>query len=197
MKKKRGFDLKREYGLAWDFLKESKKFIAIVVAVFLVFLLVGFFVPAPEILEKIIMDFLLELLEATEGMNSAELIRYILFNNFKTSFFGVVFGLALGIFPFLASLSNGYILGFVARLSVNEKGFWILWRLVPHGIFELPAIFISFGLGIKLGTFVFKKDRAKHFYSYLANALRVFILIVVPLLIIAAIIEGLLIGLSI
>ena len=179
------------------FLKESKKFIFIAVVAFLVSLIIGFFVPAPKFIEEKIMEFLSELLKVTEGMSSFELMRYIFFNNLKTSFLGIVLGVAFGIFPFLASLSNGYILGFVAKLSVNENSLLILWRLFPHGIFELPAIFISFGLGLKLGTFVFKKDEGRYLYEYLVNSLRVFVLIVVPLLILAAIIEGLLIGLGV
>jgi len=45
-------------------------------------------------------------------------------------------------------------------LSVGIEGYGILWRLVPHGIFELPAVFISLGLGIKLGTFIFREYRS-------------------------------------
>jgi uncharacterized membrane protein SpoIIM required for sporulation len=58
----------------------------------------------------------------------------------------------------------------------------------------LPAIFVSFGLGIKFGTFIFYKEKMKHFGEFFINSLRVFIFVVLPLLIIAAIIEGSLIS---
>jgi len=68
-----------------------------------------------------------------------------------------------------------------------------MWRLVPHGIFELPAIFISLGIGLKFGTFIFQKNKSESFRRYLWNSLQLFVLIIMPLLIAAAIIEGALI----
>ena len=91
---------------------------------------------------------------------------------------------------------NGYVLGFVAYLVVNSDGILVLWRLFPHGIFELPAIFISLGLGLKVGTFIFQKKKFESLKKYSLNSLRVFLFIVLPLLIIASIIEGSLIYLS-
>jgi len=105
-------------------------------------------------------------------------------------------GMFLGIAPVLFSLFNGYLLGFVALMAVNEQGFLSLWRIFPHGIFELPAVFISLGLGMKLGSFIFQRNKAESFKDFLWNSLRVFLLIVLPLLIIAAIIEGTLIALA-
>ena len=75
----------------------------------------------------------------------------------------------------------------------NEGGLLILLNLLPHGIFELPAIFLAFGLGLKFGTFWMKKKKIKTLLDYFWNSLRVFLLIILPLLIIAAIIEGILI----
>ena len=154
---------------------------------------VGFVLPAPNLVEQKILEFLKELLERTEGMGALELASFIFFNNLQSSLLGILLGFVFGIFPFLSSLFNGYVLGFVAQLSVKEKGALILWRLIPHGIFELPAVFISFGLGIKFGTFIFKKKKVECFWNYLWNSLRIFILIIVPLLIVAAIIEGILV----
>jgi len=105
------------------------------------------------------------------------------------------FGIMLSIFPVLSALVNGYVLGFVASKVSAGSGFFVLWRLLPHGIFELPALFISLGLGLKLGTFVFQKKKLKTLREYLFETIRVFFFIIIPLLIIAAIIEGSLISL--
>ena len=129
-------------------------------------------------------------LEKTKGMSKWELIWYIFLNNLKTSLFGMLFGFVLGIFSILIGIVNGYVLGFIASKTAESEGTFILWRLLPHGIFELPAVFISLGLGMKLGTFIFRKDKFLAFNNYLKKSLLVFILIVIPLLIIAAIIEG-------
>jgi len=192
-KRKKGFSFGEEYKKSWDYLKESKNYIWIVVGIFVFFCLVGFFVPAPQFLVDKLMEFIKELLSKTEGMGAFELIRFIFFNNIQSSFFSIVLGFFLGIFPVIATISNGYVVGFISLLAVNGEGFSSLWRLLPHGIFELPAIFISFGLGLKFGTFIFKKNKLESFKEYFYNSLRVFVLIVLPLLIVAAIIEGVLI----
>lgn len=109
---------------------------------------------------------------------------------------GIILGGLFGVLPVLFSLYNGYILGFVGKLSVSAEGASSLLWLLPHGIFELPAVFISLGLGLKLGTFIFHKNKAEIFKEYIIKSLKVFILIVIPLLIIAGIIEGSLIFLA-
>ena len=95
-----------------------------------------------------------------------------------------------GIFPFFIAIYNGYVLGYVLKLVVGKIGFLEIWKLFPHGIFELPAVFISLGLGIKLGASLFAKNSDKEFLRRLKNSARVFFFIVLPLLVIAAVIEG-------
>jgi len=189
-KKDKNFDLKEEYKNSWNYLKESKNFIYIIIAVFFVFVLIGFFIPAPDSLAEQILKFIEELLEKTQEMSQGELIKFIFFNNLQSSFYGMIFGVLLGIFPVIAAIANGYLLGFVSSISVENNGFLVLWRLLPHGIFELPAIFISLGLGLKFGTFIFQKRKLESFKEYFFNSLKVFFLIIIPLLIIAGIIEG-------
>ena len=192
-KRKRGkkeFNLREQYKESWDYIRDSKKFIYFVIAIFFAFAIIGFFVPAPDYLIEQIMSFIEELLEKTKGLSQFQLIRFIFFNNLKSSFFGMILGVVLGIFPVLATIVNGYILGFVSAFSVSNAGVLSLWRLLPHGIFEFPAIFISLGLGLRLGTFVFKKDKQKFFKENILKSLKTFLYIVIPLLIIAGIIEG-------
>lgn len=189
-KKKKGFNLKEEYSKSWEYLKESKNFIYAIIAIFFIFVLIGFFLPAPAPITEQILKFIQELLEKTENMSQGELVKFIFLNNLQSSFFSMVFGVLFGIFPMIAVIANGYLLGFVASMSVKVGGSLILLKLLPHGIFELPAIFISLGLGLKLGMFIFQKKKFESLQKYLWNSLRVFFFIVLPLLIIAAIIEG-------
>lgn len=195
MKKKKNFSLKEEYKKSWSYIRESKKYIWIIVCIFFLFALIGFFVPVPDIFYQKIIELIEDLLGKTSGMNSFELTRFIFFNNIKSSFFGMIFGAFFGIFSLIACIVNGYVLGFVSYLSVSSEGVLSLWRLLPHGFFELPAIFISLGLGLRFGTFIFAKDKSETFRDYLWNSLRVFLFIVIPLLIFAAVIEGVLISL--
>ena len=197
--KSKKFNLKEEYKESWSYIIESKKFIYFIVSLFFIFTLIGFFIPAPESVSEQIFKFIKELLEKTEGMSQGELVMFIFFNNLQSSFFGMIFGILLGIFPFFAAVANGYLLGFVASITVENGGFITLWRVLPHGIFELPAIFISLGLGLKMGLIIFQKGSFLHKFEslrrYFWNSLKVFLFIVLPLLITAAIIEGTLISL--
>ena len=195
--KKQKFSLKKEYKKSWNYIKESKKFIWIVIGIFLGFALIGFFVPPPEYLSQKIFEFVKEILLKTDGMSQNQLIGFIFFNNIQSSFFGMAFGIFLGIFPVIAAIANGYLLGFVANLAIQDGGLLSLWRIFPHGIFELPAVFISFALGLRLGASIFSRKKFGNLNKNFISSLKTFILIIIPLLIIAAIIEGTLIFLGV
>lgn len=193
-KAKKKFDLKRAYAESWKYLKTSRKFIYLAIGIFFFFVLIGAFVPVSESFSKQLMEMLREIVEKLEGKTTGGLILAIFWNNFKASFFSTFLGIFFGVIPFFMSLSNGYILGFVSEISVSQYGILSLGSLLPHGIFELPAIFISIGIGFRLGNYVFKKDKRKNLIKEIFEAFRVFLLIVVPLLVIAAIIEGILVS---
>ena len=195
-KREHKFNFREEYKLSFDYLRESKNFIYFSIGLFLVFSLIGFFVPVPESIKVKILEMIQELLQQTEGLGWGGLISFIFSNNIQSSFFSMVFGVFLGILPILSAMFNGYLLGFVLAMVIKTEGIFSFWRLLPHGIFELPAIFISFGLGIKFGTFIFWKKRVEKFQEYFWNSLRVFLFVILPLLILAAIIEGTLIFLG-
>lgn len=191
-RKKRG-DIKKflfnNYKKSWLYIKESRNFIFIIIGLFFLFALIGFFIPTPSYISTALMKFINQLINQTSGLSISQLISFIFFNNLKSSFFGWILGFFLGIFPIFAAIFNGYVLGFVSAMSVKASGVLVLWKLFPHGIFELPAVFISLGMGMKLGLIFFTKKKGI-FKENLIEAFRVFVSIVIPLLIIAAIIEG-------
>jgi len=182
----------RNFKLALKYLKEIKNYIWFSVIIFLVFSLIGFLFPI--FFQEQILELIKGLVEKIEGLSVFGLIKFIFLNNLKSSFFFFFFGIFFGIVPFLTLVVNGYVLGFVAKKTVGIEGFLVLWRLLPHGIFELPAVIISIGLGLKLGSYLFTKHKKGDFKQWLLNSLRVFLFIILPLLIIAALIEGILIG---
>ena len=198
MKKK--FNLRNfideQYKISFSYIKGSKNFIYSTIGIFFVFSLVGFFLPIPESIATQIINYFKELVSKTAGLSLPEMILFLFNNNSISGFMGLFFGAVFGIFPVLSSIANGFVLGFVSNTSVHQDGIFSLWRLFPHGIFELPAIFISFGLGIKLSTFILVKDKWKTFQKFFINSLSVYIFVILPLLVIAAIIEGTLIYLG-
>lgn len=186
-----------KFNLSLSYIKESRKFIYSIIVIFFFFALIGFFVPLPTDVATAVLNYFKDLVGKTKGFGLFEMISFLFSNNSLSSFMGLFFGFFFGIFPVLNAILNGLVLGFAAHFSVTENGVLSLWRLFPHGIFELPAIFISLGLGVKLSTFVFKKKKADAFRDFLEKSFWSYVLIVLPLLVIAAIIEGTLIYLGV
>lgn len=189
--KKQSF-LRENYSRCWKFFAESRWCIVLSLGVFFSFFLIGFTLPI--FFRAEIFEFMANLSKSIEGMNTLEIIGFILFNNIKASFFALLFGIGLGIFPLLAGVANGYLVGFVAREAAEVEGIFVLLRLLPHGIFELPAIFFSMGMGMKVGFSLLR--RKKNFKKNLKESLRFFVFVILPLLIVAGIIEGILIRIT-
>lgn len=192
-KKSKKNQISKIYEECFNYIYDSRKFIYAGILIFIIFTIIPFIFPTSNQLEQILKDLIEKLIKETEGMNQFQLIKYIFMNNLFSSFFALFLGILFGFFSVGVAVVNGYVLGFVSNKVVNQQGITFLWRLLPHGIFELPAIFISIGLGIKLGTFIFQKDIPNSLKNYLFKSIKVFILVVIPLLIIAATIEGTLI----
>jgi len=155
--------------------------------------LVGF--AYPVFFREEIFGFLAEMVGMLEGKSVIELIWFIFLNNLKAGFFAIVSGVVVGVFPFVIGVVNGYLIGFVSREVAMQEGIFVLWRLAPHGIFELPAIILSIGIGLKIGTILFGKDVKKRLKYNFVEGLRFFVFVIFPLLLIAGIFEGLLISL--
>ncbi len=187
---KNKISLKTEYRKTFEYLKSLKNFLYFVLILFILFSLIGFFVPFPESFFNYLITYLHNLLAQTKGFNYFQWFRFIFLNNTFSSFTSCFGGIFLGIPAFFSSIVNGFLIGFVSKLSVGKEGFFSLWRLFPHGIFELPAIFISFATGLKLGTFIFYKKKKDILLYFLENNIRIFILVVIPLLFFAALIES-------
>ncbi len=204
-KKKENYSIKKAYYESFLFIKDSKNFIYSTILLFFIFFAIGFFFEDLVVslfknlfnvdIRLLITNMLQQLIEQTRGLSYFGLMKFIFFNNVLSSFYGVIFGIFFGVFPIIGAIFNGYVLGFVGLMSVKAEGLLILWKIFPHGIFELPAIFISLGLGIRLGMHIFIKEKVS-FKALLINSIKVFLTIVVPLLVIAAFIEASLIFLG-
>jgi stage II sporulation protein M len=170
------------------YLKEVKIYFIICIVLLLVSSLFGYFKAVDIIsptLSKTINNYIVESVEEikqqTENLNSIDMTFFIITNNIKTAFVGVISGIFFAISPIIVLIFNGYVIGFVANAAVNSpyntEGIFVLWRLLPHGIFELPAILISIGLGIKLGLYpLYLKEKSKGFISLILSFFIFFIL---------------------
>lgn len=123
-----------------------------------------------------------------------QLAAAIFLNNAIKALLVVVGGLVFGLFPVIFLLANGAALGFVLSVSVKSRGaLAALLAILPHGIFELPAIFLATSMGLLLGSRAIRKlfgSGETTIRDELTAALRFFMRIVVPLLVIAALVES-------
>jgi len=116
----------------------------------------------------------------------------IFLNNLKVSLF-ITFGGFLLLLPTLfIGYLNFYILGLIFNLSLKENKLNVfLASVLPHGIIELFAIFLSLTLGTSLffSLIKFNYFEERKFSKVLKLSLITYIFIVLPLLFISALIE--------
>jgi len=139
-----------------------------------------------EIFHEIIRQYALKL-AAEQPVTWFDEILKIFIQNLKVSFLiEMILGAFLGIMPIVNTIWNGTLIGYVLRLA-TMKG---IWFPLFHAPFELTAIWISAGLGLKLGaTICIEKNFWKTLLYRLIHSAVIFLTIPIPLLAVAAIIE--------
>jgi len=95
--------------------------------------------------------------------------------------------------PILALIVNGWLIAFLSVPVVQQESLsFLLAALLPHGIFELPALILGQAAALSFGTMtmltLFKKGRRNLMPSVLKQNLK-YLLIAFALLLPAAIIE--------
>ena len=118
---------------------------------------------------------------------------FIFLKNISVLLLSFIFSPVLCLFPFAVLTFNGLLLSFVATIAAQEESIgFVLAALLPHGIFELPAIIIgeaaALSFGIAAIAALFSEDRRKVLLPNLKQNLR-YLAIACVLLIPAAIIE--------
>lgn len=117
----------------------------------------------------------------------------LLINNLRACFSCIILGFLPFLFlPALSMVVNAGVIGAMLGLyAVNGYSIWRLsvFGLLPHGIFELPALFIAFACGFSLCLTmcraVVRLDGGL-IVPELKNLARVFVINIIPLLILAA-----------
>jgi len=89
---------------------------------------------------------------------------------------------------------NGYVLGLVLHASLQSKGLSVFFLAIgPHGVFELPAILLGTSIGLMLGARAIKQMLGREERALgreVARGLRFFVTVIVPMLLLAALIEA-------
>jgi len=76
---------------------------------------------------------------------------FFIVNNTQPFLLSIVGALSLGLLTAFVMIFNGIIVGNISAAIGGTVGFdYIVVGLAPHGIFELPALFIAAGVGFRL-----------------------------------------------
>ena len=121
---------------------------------------------------------------------------------FLNNVFASAQAVGMGIFPLIflpvfVLLSNSIVTGAVMGLGMAEAGMdpvkTILFGILPHGVFELPGLFLSIALGFYLCRFVtralFRRKQDMTLLEVLNAVAKTYVLGVLPLMTIASVIE--------
>ncbi len=135
---------------AWD---EHRRYVGFAAGLFAVGILIGIALMAAgynllEIIQEAIGQ---PLFPDISDRSRAELAQFLLLNNSRAFILSILGALTLGLLTAWAMLFNGVIVGNVGAYIASEVGIgYILVGLLPHGIFELPALFVAAGVGFRL-----------------------------------------------
>jgi len=121
---------------------------------------------------------------------------YIMTNNIQVAFTAFVFGILGGIGTLLILLYNGAILGALSvymALAGNADGFIVFMSLIlPHGVLELSAIFLSGACGLMIGKAILVPGVYRRRDALVFQAKKAVVLIpgIIVMLILAGLVEG-------
>ncbi len=182
-------------------IQDTSVYIYISTCIFLVGTIIAFLTVAFDIpyLQKLIPDSLVKIINSANingplNTTPASLLSsLVMTNNIKVSFLALSSGFIFGLGPIYVLWQNGLILGGIAAIfTMAEKSINFWATVLPHGVIELPAIFIAGAAGLLIGKAIVAPGNYTRTHALRSIAPQIFRLIggTVFLLIIAGIIEG-------
>lgn len=188
--------MKKQFRAIGDFWRaEYGRYVGMTAAAFLVLLVLAYIAGRlfPDIPVSVISAFNEDIAGSGIVQEDGSFNVLALFtNNLRAMLLGVLYGFIPFLYlPALALGVNAAILGMLASLI---DGQWLLLAagILPHGIFELPALFLSLAAGLclckNINVYIRKNEKGV-MKPLLLNILRVVVLLVLPLLVIAAVME--------
>lgn len=184
-----------------QFWRERLRKTTLIMAVVLVVSgLLGYFMCAanPDVTNAVVEYFLSAMLDSGVISETGTLsLIDLLLNNWMAILMCVVYGFIPFLFlPVLILFSNAYLVGVMgAYYHINGIPMLVFFAgILPHGIFELPALVIAAAMGFILCLTLVKKllhtPNTPPMKELASDTLRTLLLVVFPLLLCAAVVEA-------
>ncbi len=124
--------------------------------------------------------------------------QYILANNLRVVLASSLVGIfTFGVFPAVVPLLNSALIAFVVTRAVaagHDPLALLAAGILPHGVFEVTAVWLAATLALRLGAAVIarppKMTMGEGWLLALADYLKALVFVVVPLLVLAAVVEA-------
>jgi stage II sporulation protein M len=133
------------YDLRW--------YLLVIVIIFAVFAAIGytFAIMSPSYTDQTINE-VKDQVGPLKETSALGLMLGIFENNVIKCFAVTVGGLFIGLAPLAFTVANGIVIGIVVGATIGKTGLlYVLVGILPHGIIEMPMVFISAAIGLKLG----------------------------------------------
>jgi stage II sporulation protein M len=168
-----------------------KKWVIISSVIFIIGLLIGLLTPGWDVFGNV--DSLEELAETLGSLSTSDIFIVILIKNIFVLLLCFIFSPVFCLLPILSLFTNGWIISVVGSFFAQEESVtYYLVGILPHGIFEIPALILGQAAALSLGAMtiasVISKEKRGRLFFNLRNNLK-YLLIALLLLVPAAIIE--------
>lgn len=193
--------LKEEYRMTFTFLKQRMGKANLLMCVLFVVICAGSWVLAysQEELMSSVMKMIIDMFNSKDVLVANGNISAVglIVNNLEACLISALLGMIPFLFlPMVSLVMNGAIIGvmgaFMQYGGVPMTAFAA--GLIPHGIFEIPALLLSMALGCYICWQITKKMIGKNpelnMLDLALPVLRIYILIIVPLILIAGVVEA-------
>lgn len=192
--------LKKQYQDCFTFFKEIKKVMMLTVVIFIIIVVVSAVVlqQNPDVIYSMINDFM-SMANESGIVNDAGNISsvHLFWNNLRACLMSISFGVIPFLFlPFISLITNAALIGATFGLysMFGMPMTSLLAELIPHGIFEFPAILLSLSLGMylckEITMKILGKRKEKPIGETFAYVFQFFLCMIVPLLFIAGFVEA-------
>ncbi|MBE3555136.1 MAG: stage II sporulation protein M [Thermicanus sp.] len=145
-----------------SFWREHARAMGLAVILFIFGVIIGFLFWQP--LSHVMQDILSQLVEnvgvdPSGEVNSLSLFFGLFMNNSIAVIILILSGFFFGIYPAWGMILNGLLLGYLLAATTYSGGdpfAMFIFGILPHGIFEIPALILAATYGLILGAAVFK-----------------------------------------